>query len=155
MPHNRSRLGLASACLILLTACQVPLPAQPPVQTVAANPTTFPDNDVAEGVKAFKSTYSTTGMAGVGRNVAKCQVAAARHAAADLVRECLSFEMAALIVSAAHDNRMQTQPLPNMSKTDFTRRFDLYFGELGVAPDSRGAAADDLFRRVLPLVQPS
>lgn len=154
MTRNYYSSVLALACAILVAACQAPPPAQPAGQAVAASTAAFPENDVVEGVKAFKSTYSSSGIAGVNRNVGKCQGAAARHAAADLVRQCLSFEMAALIVTAAHDNRMHTQPLPNMSKTDFTRRFDTYFGELGVAPASRGAAADDLFKRVLPLVQP-
>jgi hypothetical protein len=154
MLRNCFRSGVALACLLQLAAC-AGLPPQVPGPTSTVGAAAIPENDVVQGVNAFKSTFSTSGMAGVGRNVTKCQDAAARHAALDLVRQCLAFEMAALIVSTSHDNRMHTQPLPHMSKTDFTRRFDLYFGEMGVAPASRGTAADDLFRRILPMVQSS
>lgn len=131
---------------LLLGGCQLRT-------TVAALPEApayirYPDNEVAQGVGAFRASMASGGMVQVARDIRKCQETMSSGAPADLVRQCFAFETAAFNVAMAHDARVRTAPLAGLSRAEFSRRLDGYCARMGVSPRDCPAARTSMSEQV-------
>ena len=144
MGRLRCLLGLGIA--LAAAGCQVKAPTSNAVQYPSY--IRFPENEVATGVSVFRNSMNKGGMVEVARVSRTCLGTTAPGVERGLVRQCFAFETAAFQVATAHDARMGSAPLANLSRRDFDRRLDGYCAAMGITPPDCPAARTSMTEQV-------